>query len=166
VSSVERPRSPPPDGAERKQLSENNKSQPPPDLREDRPSPQCLMLSPPSLPTGRDVGNDDEVLASTYNAIVPHKGSNVNVRFGSNQFIAALADVFGLDDAAPKCTWRVQFSRARDRFFPVEFSQNLRWFLSDQVNANVGIEQVFHSKMPSLICCSGCSRLSIKSSEN
>jgi hypothetical protein len=29
----------------------------------------------------RDVGNDDEVLVSTYNTIVPHKGSNVNVWF-------------------------------------------------------------------------------------
>jgi len=92
----------------RQLLCQNNKSQPPPDLREDRPSPQCLMLSPPSLPAGRDVGNDDEVLASTYNVIIPHKESNVNIRFGSNRFIAALADVFGLDDAAPKCAGRVQ----------------------------------------------------------
>ena len=60
------------------------------------------MLPPPSLAAGRDVGNDDEVLVSTYNAIVPHKESNVNVWFGSDRFIAALADAFGLDDAAPK----------------------------------------------------------------
>jgi hypothetical protein len=33
-------------------------------------------------------------------------------RFGA-QVVAALADVFGLDDAAPKCAGRVQFSHAR-----------------------------------------------------
>jgi len=74
------------------------------------------MLPPPSLAAGRDVGNDDEVLVSTYNAIVPHKESNVNAWFdrlttggsASDRFTAALADVFSLDDAAPKCVSRVQ----------------------------------------------------------
>ena len=40
------------------------------------------MLSSPTLATGRDVGNDGELLASTYDAIVPHKESNVNAWFG------------------------------------------------------------------------------------
>ena len=78
------------------------------------------MLPPPSLAAGRDVGNDDEMLLNTYNAIVPHKESNVNVWFGrlttggsARQVVAALADAFGLDDAAPKCPWHVQFSHAR-----------------------------------------------------
>jgi len=39
------------------------------------------MLPPPAL-ASRDVGNDDEVLLNTYNAIVPHKESNVNIWFG------------------------------------------------------------------------------------
>ena len=34
-------------------------------------------------------------------------------RFGKRQVVAALADAFGLDDAAPKCAWHVQFSHAR-----------------------------------------------------
>jgi hypothetical protein len=69
----------------------------------------------------RDVGNDDEVLVNTYNVIVPHQGSNVNVWFGSpstssgqahhrrfgDQIVAALADVFGVDNAAPM-PWRAQ----------------------------------------------------------
>ena len=76
------------------------------------------MLPPPSLAAGRDVGNDDEVLVSTYNVIVPHKESNVNAWFGSRlttggsarQVVAALADVFGVDDAAPML-WRAQAGR-------------------------------------------------------
>ena len=99
-----------------KRIGKNNKSQPPPDLREDRPSPQCIMLSPPSLAASRNVSNDDEVLVSTYNVIVPHKESNVNAWFGrlttggsaSDQVVAALADAFGVDDTAPKCAGRVQ----------------------------------------------------------
>jgi hypothetical protein len=47
------------------------------------------MLPPPSLAAGRDVSNDDEVLVSTYNVIVPHKESNVNAWFGA-QVVAAL----------------------------------------------------------------------------
>ena len=65
------------------------------------------MLPPPSL-ASRDVGNDDEVLVNTYNAIVPHKESNVNIWFGrlttggsARQVVAALADVLSLDDATP-----------------------------------------------------------------
>jgi len=30
------------------------------------------------------------------------------VHRSARQVVAALADVFGLDDAAPKCTWHVQ----------------------------------------------------------
>ena len=66
------------------------------------------MLPPPSLAVSRDVGNNDEVLVNTYNTIVPHKESNVNAWFGKRSFIAALADAFGLDDAAPKRAWHVQ----------------------------------------------------------
>jgi len=68
------------------------------------------MLPPPAL-ASRDVGNDDEVLVNTYNAIVPHKESNVNVWF--NEVIAALADALSVDDATPKCARRVQFSHTR-----------------------------------------------------
>jgi hypothetical protein len=59
-------------------------------------------------------------LVNTYNAIVPHKESNVNVWFGrlttggsARQVFAALADPVSVDDTTPKCAWRVQFSHAR-----------------------------------------------------
>ena len=61
------------------------------------------MLPPPSL-ASRDVGNDDEVLVNPYNAIVPHKESNVNVCF-ARQVVAALADALSVDDAAPMLWW-------------------------------------------------------------
>ena len=74
-------RSPPPDEAEMKRKCQNNKSQPSPDLRIRSALPSMSHTLTSHLATGRDVGNDGEVLVNTYNAIIPHNESNVKVRF-------------------------------------------------------------------------------------
>ena len=64
-----------------KRKCQNNKSQPSPDLRIRSALPSMSHTLTSHLATGRDVGNDGEVLVNTYNAIIPHNESNVKVRF-------------------------------------------------------------------------------------
>ena len=54
--------------------------------------------------------------------------SDIVTRYQSDRFIAALADVSGLDDAAPKCAWHVQVCRAlTSSRMPSQLVYHLSW---------------------------------------
>ena len=104
-----------PDGAEMKRLAKTTKANPLLILREDRPPLNVLCSRLPHwLPAAMWVTMTKCWLVPTMPLY--HTKSQMSMPgSASDRFIAALADAFGLDDAAPKCAWHVQVCRRGQR---------------------------------------------------